>query len=80
MVTIDAEIPAKANGVLYKLGGFAGGLTCYVQGGVLSHEYNLFEVQRTRIKATEKLPVGKAKIGSSRSTPSRGRRAPWTSR
>lgn len=62
IVTIDADIPANANGCLYKLGSFAGGLTCYVKDGVLSYEYNLFEIQRTRIKATEKLPVGKAKI------------------
>lgn len=62
VVTIDAEIPANANGCLYKLGSFAGGLTCYVKDGVLSYEYNLFEIQRTRIKAEEKLAPGKAKI------------------
>ena len=27
LVTIDAEIPANANGVLYALGGFSAGLT-----------------------------------------------------
>jgi len=62
VVTIDAEIPAKASGVLYKLGSFAAGLTLYVKDGVLSYEYNLFEIQRTRIKAKEKLTAGKAKI------------------
>ena len=62
VVTIDAEIPANANGVLYALGGFSGGLTCYVKDGVLSYEYNLFEVQRTDIKAGEKLPAGRVKI------------------
>ena len=31
IVTIDADIPADANGVLYALGGFSGGLTCYVE-------------------------------------------------
>ena len=62
VVTIDAEVPAKASGVLYKLGGFSGGLTLYVKDGVLSYEYNLFEIQRTRFKAKEKLPSGKAKI------------------
>lgn len=62
VVTIDADIPANANGVLYALGAFSGGLSCYVKDGVLSYEYNLFEVQRTHIKAAEKLPVGKATI------------------
>jgi len=62
IVTIDADVPANANGVLYALGAFSGGLSCYVQDGVLSYEYNLFEIMRTQIKATEKLPVGQAKI------------------
>jgi arylsulfatase A-like enzyme len=62
LVTIDADIPADANGVLYSLGGFSGGLACYVKDGILSYEYNLFEIARTHIKANEKLPAGKAKI------------------
>jgi arylsulfatase len=62
VVTIDAQIPEKANGVLYALGGFSGGLSLYVKDGVLSYEYNLFELQRTHIRAKEKLPPGKAKI------------------
>ena len=31
VVTIDADIPDNASGCLYKLGSFAGGLTCYVK-------------------------------------------------
>jgi arylsulfatase A-like enzyme len=62
LVTIDAEIPAGANGVLYALGGFSGGLALYVENGALSYEYNLFEVERTQIKAKGKLPKGKVKI------------------
>ena len=62
VVTIDAVIPADANGVLYKLGGFAGGLTCFVENGILCYEYNLFEIQRTKIRAQEALPAGEAKI------------------
>jgi arylsulfatase A-like enzyme len=62
VVTIDAEIPANANGVLYKLGANSGGLTCFVEDGVLCYEYNLFIIQRTRIRATQKLPIGKVKI------------------
>lgn len=62
VVTIDAEIPANANGVLYKLGANSGGLTCFVEDGVLCYEYNMFIIQRTKIRAKEKLPVGKVKI------------------
>lgn len=62
LVTMDLDAPANANGVLYALAGFSGGLTCYVKDGVLSYEFNLFEVQRTKIRSKEKLPAGKAKI------------------
>jgi arylsulfatase A-like enzyme len=62
VVTIDAEIPSNANGVLYKLGGNSGGLTCFVEDGVLCYEYNLFIIQRTKIRAKQKLPVGKVRI------------------
>jgi arylsulfatase len=55
-------VPANASGVIYALGGFSGGLALYVKDGVLSYEYNLFEIQRTHIKAKGKLPTGKAKI------------------
>ncbi len=62
VVTIDADIPANANGVLYALGGFSGGLTLYVKDGVLSYEYNLFEIARTKINVNKKLSAGKQKI------------------
>ncbi|MFV1971383.1 MAG: arylsulfatase [Acidimicrobiia bacterium] len=62
VVTIDADIPEDANGVLYKLGANSGGLTLFVEDGILCYEYNLFIIQRTKIRANEKLPVGKLKI------------------
>jgi len=62
VVAIDAEIPPNANGVLYKLGANSGGLTCFVEDGVLCYEYNLFLIQRTKIRAKQKLPVGRVKI------------------
>ncbi len=43
-VSMEMDVPANANGVLYALGGFSGGLTVYVKDGVLNYEYNLFEV------------------------------------
>jgi arylsulfatase len=62
LVSMEVEVPENANGVLYALGAFSGGLTCYVKDGVLCYEYNLFEIERTQIKAKEKLPTGKVKI------------------
>ena len=62
MVTIDAEIPANANGVLYKLGANSGGLTCFFEDGILCYEYNLFIIQRTKIRSKEKIPAGNVRI------------------
>ncbi len=61
-VTMDVEVPDNANGVLYALAGFSGGVTCYVKDGYLNYEFNLFEIQRTKIKSKDKLPKGKVKI------------------
>jgi arylsulfatase len=61
-VSMDLDVPANANGVLYALGAFSGGLSLYVKDGVLSYEYNLFEISRTQIKAKDKLPTGKVNI------------------
>ena len=55
-------LPADANGVLYALAGFSGGITCYVRDGFLCYEFNLFEVQRTKLKSKAKLPTGKVKV------------------
>ena len=62
LVTIDVDVPKNANGVLYALAGFSGGITCYVKDGYLCYEFNLFEIQRTKLKSKEKLPVGEVKI------------------
>ena len=61
-VTVDADLGADASGVVYALGGFSGGLSLFVKDGVLTYEYNLFELQRTRIKAQGRLPAGKVRI------------------
>ena len=62
LVTMDVDVPANANGVLYALAGFSGGVTCYVRDGFLSYEFNLFEVQRTKLRSKDKLPTGRVKI------------------
>jgi arylsulfatase len=62
LVTIDLDIPADPNGVLYALGGAGGGLTCYVDDGFLCFEYNTFIVMRTKLRSDKTLPQGTAKI------------------
>ena len=62
VVSLEVDVPANANGVLYALGAFSGGLCCYVKDGLLCYEYNLFQIQRTQIKAKDKLAGGKTKI------------------
>jgi arylsulfatase len=62
VVTIDADIPDGANGVLYKLGAHAAGLTLFVEDGMLCYEYNLFIIQRTKIRSDAALPTGRVKI------------------
>ena len=62
VVTIEADVPANASGVLYKLGGAGGGLTCWLDEGQIVYEYNLFIIHRTKIRSSTKLPTGKVKI------------------
>lgn len=62
VVTIDADVPADANGVLYALGAGAGGLTCYFDDGHLCYEYNLFILSRSKIRSATKVPPGRAII------------------
>lgn len=62
IVTIEVSVSDLANGVLYKLGGVGGGLTCFFVDGVLHYEYNLFLVQRTKISSAAPIPAGDVTI------------------
>jgi arylsulfatase A-like enzyme len=62
LVTMELDVPENARGVLYALAGFSGGITCYMKDGFLCYEFNLFEVQRTKLKSKDKLPTGKVKV------------------
>ncbi|RZU63793.1 arylsulfatase [Microterricola gilva] len=62
VVTIEATLPERASGVLYKLGGGAGGLTLFMDEGVLRFEYNLFMMNRTKIASEVALAAGPARI------------------
>jgi len=62
LVTIEAELPEKASGVLYALGSSSGGLTAYLDEGYLCYEYNLFIIMRTKLRSEQRLPAGAATI------------------
>lgn len=61
-VTMRVRLGERANGVLYKLGGAGGGLTCFFADGVLTYEYNLFLIQRTVIASASPIPAGEVTI------------------
>jgi arylsulfatase len=61
-VTITATVGNDSEGVLYALGGAGGGLTCYVEDGHICYEYNLFIIQRTKIRTERTLSPGDVKI------------------
>lgn len=57
-VRVEAKLPEKANGVIYALGGFSGGLSLFMQDGYLVYEYNLFEIKRTVFRSAEPIGAG----------------------
>jgi arylsulfatase A-like enzyme len=62
LVTMNVTMGEHANGVLYKLGGAGGGLTCFMEDGVVCYEYNLFIIQRTKARSVAAVPAGKHTI------------------
>ncbi len=62
VVTITADLPEAASGVLYALGGAGGGLTCYLDRGHLVYEYNCFILMRTKLRSEAPLPAGPTTI------------------
>jgi arylsulfatase A-like enzyme len=61
-IVVDAEIGENANGVLYALGGFSGGLTLFMDQGELVYEYNMLEIERYTARSKDKLAAGKRRI------------------
>lgn len=62
LVTIDVDLEAGSAGVLYALGAFSGGIALWVDSGKLHYEYNLFQIERTRLVSKDPLPSGNVKI------------------
>ena len=61
-VVIDMEIPENASGVLYKLGANSGGLTVFMDQGILTYEYNLFIIERVKLRSSEPLAAGRHQL------------------
>jgi arylsulfatase len=61
-VTVEVEVPARASGVLYKVGGTAGGVTLYFDQGRLHYEYNAMAVTRTKLQSPQVIPPGHHRI------------------
>ena len=59
-VTVDADFPPDAHGVLFAMGGVSGGLTLYAKDGRLTYEYNGMALKRTKVSAP--LPNGHALV------------------
>ncbi len=62
LVTIDAEIDQKTEGVLYALGCFSGGIAAWIDEGKIYYEYNLYHLDRNRVITKDPLPKGRVKI------------------
>jgi arylsulfatase len=62
VVVVDADLPERASGVLYALGGAGGGLTCYLDDGHVCYEYNLFILMRTKLRSAQPLPAGRTTL------------------
>ena len=57
-VVIDADFDEDASGVLYALGGSAGGLALFVDEGHLVYEYNMMLVERYTARMEARVPKG----------------------
>ncbi len=59
---IDADLPEKASGVLYCVGGISAGFTVYMDEGILKAEYNAMTLNRYKVASRGPLPKGKVTI------------------
>lgn len=67
-VEIEANVPAEVNGVIFALGGYAGGVSLYAMDGDLYYEYSSLLLKRDKIKVGT-LPAGDVNIAFEMRTP-----------
>jgi arylsulfatase len=65
---ITATVPANVNGVIFAMGGYAGGVSLYALNGVLYYEYSALLLKRDKIKVGA-LPAGDVTIAFEMRTP-----------
>ena len=65
---IEAEVPANVNGVIFAMGGYAGGVTLYAYEGELFYEYSALLLKRDKIKVGA-LPAGEVMVAFEMRTP-----------
>jgi len=67
-VEIEAEVPEKVNGVVFAMGGYAGGVSLYALDGDLYYEYSALLLKRDKIKVGA-LPASDVTIAYEMRTP-----------
>jgi len=67
-VEIEAEVPEGVNGVIFAMGGYAGGVSLFAVDGELHYEYSALLLKRDKINVGE-LPAGKVQIALEMRTP-----------
>jgi arylsulfatase len=67
-VEIEAEVPKGVNGVLFAMGGYAGGVSLYAIDGELYYEYSALLLKRDKLKVGT-LPAGEVEIAYEMKTP-----------
>jgi arylsulfatase len=65
---IEAEVPENVNGVIFAMGGYAGGVSLYALNGELYYEYSALLLKRDKVKVG-KLPTGNVTIAFEMKTP-----------
>jgi len=65
---IEAEVPEGVNGVIFAMGGYAGGVSLYAFDGVLYYEYSALLLKRDTIEVG-RLPAGDVTIALEMRTP-----------
>jgi arylsulfatase len=67
-VEIEAQVPSDVSGVVFAMGGYAGGVSLYALGGDLYYEYSSLLLKRSKIKVGA-LPAGDVTITYEMRTP-----------
>jgi arylsulfatase len=65
---IEAEVPAGVNGVIFAMGGYAGGVSLFAVDGTLYYEYSALLLKRDKIEVGP-LPAGEVSIAMEMRTP-----------